>query len=343
MSVNREVTIYDIARELGLSPSTISRGLRSHPAIKDETVRRIKETADSMGYQQNTFASNLRRNRSNTIGVILPRLSSSFQSAVISGMEEVAAKNGYHLLISQSGESVEKEKVNIKTMYDSRADGLLLSLAADAENLDHLELFLKKGIPLVLFDRTKEHPDYESTSVVIDNRKAGYDVTHHLIEQGCERILHVCDNLLSNVYTERYDGYKDALNEHGFTVDPDLVVIDTLDEGSGARIVKRIQAMERRPDAVFAANDISAVTVICELKKAGIMVPREIAVAGFNNVHISRVVEPELTTMHYPGVEMGKVAATMLIEMMNQDQPVVARTIVMEHELVIRGSSLKKR
>ncbi|MFO7933077.1 MAG: LacI family DNA-binding transcriptional regulator [Bacteroidales bacterium] len=343
MNQKKEVTIYDIAKALNLSASTVSRGLRNHPAIRKETTEKILEKARSMGYQQNTFARNLRKNRSNTLGVVLPRLDSSFQSSVVSGIEKKVNQKGYNLIISQSRESVRKEKTNISTMYSSRVDGLLISLACDTRDLNHLEMFFEKRIPVVLFDRVKQHPHYRCTSVIIDNKKAGYDATSHLVEQGCKRIMFIGANLLCNVYKERYRGFRQALEQHGITDHKELTFIDILNEQTGFYVVERILKMSDPPDGIFAANDSSAVSVICELKRKGIRVPEDIAVVGFNNVHMSRVVEPGLTTIHYPGMEMGEVAASTLIEMLDQDQPVLTRTIVLDHQLILRGSSLKKK
>lgn len=343
MTSRKEVTIYDIAKALDLSASTVSRGLRNSPSIRKETVQRIKEQAQSMGYQQNPFASNLRKNRSDTIGVILPRLDSSFQSSVVSGIEKIVNQKGYNLIISQSRESLEKEKVNVKTMFDSRVDGLLVSLACNTCNLEHLDRFLEKGIPVVLFDRVMEHPVHKCTHVVIDNEKAGFDVTEHLIQEGCRRILYLCGDLKSSVYRNRHSGYKRALNQYGLSFQEELTVIDTLDEKSGERAMERISKMEERPDGIFAANDTSAVAIVCELKRAGIRVPEEIAVAGFNDVHISRVIDPPLTTVHYPGQEMGEVAAATLIDMLNSTDRVDAKTVTLEHQLVVRQSSAKRK
>ncbi len=299
--------------------------------------------AQAMGYQQNTFAKNLRKNRSNTLGVILPRLDSSFQSSVVASIEEKVNQRGYNLIISQSFESVEKEKVNISTMYNNRVDGLLISLAHDTRDLNHLDIFLEKGIPVVLFDRVKVDAHSKYTSVVIDNKKAGYDATSHLIEQGCRRIMFIGDNLVCNVYRERFEGYRKALAEQGISHDKELTFIDILNEETGKHAMKKILKMKRPPDGIFAANDTSAVSVICELKKRGIRVPGDIAVVGFNNVHLSRVIDPGLTTIHYPGREMGEIAAATLIEMLGQDSPVLTKTIVMDHHLVVRASSMNKK
>jgi len=341
MSAKKEVTIYDIAKRLNLSASTVSRGLNDHPEIRKETARRIHLTAQAMGYQQNTFASNLRKNRSNTIGVILPRLDSNFQSSVIAGIEKVVSQKGFNLIISQSRESMEKEKRSVKTLYNSRIDGLLISLACDTCNLDHLNTVLKKGIPIIFFDRVKDHPDFNCSKVVIDNVKAGFDATEHLIEQGCSRIAYLSDNRSSNVYSERFSGYKDALEKHNILYDPEFIFEDKLNEESGKRTVTKMLRMKIRPDSIFAANDTSAVAIICQLKMKGIKVPEEIAVVGFNNVHVSRIIDPSLTTIHYPGMEMGEVAASALIEMLNSNESSIAKKIVLEHKLIVRNSSMR--
>jgi LacI family transcriptional regulator len=342
MPLKREVTIYDIAKTLKLSASTVSRGLRDHPAIRKETVRRIKEAALSMGYQHNAFASNLRQNRSNTIGVMLPRLDSNFQSAVVAGIEKRVNQEGFNLIISQSRESMEKEMINLDTMYNSRVDGILASLACDTCNLEHFDKVLRKGVPVVLFDRVKDHPEYQCSRVIIDNVKAGFDATSHLLEQGCKRIMFIGDNLASNVYTERQQGYQQALSSHRVTIDPELTYITTLDEISGERVLNRLKEITVRPDGIFAANDTSAVSIICALKDAGIRVPEDIAIVGFNDVHIAQVIDPPLTTIHYPGEEMGEKAASTLIDILNTPGPVVNQTIFLEHWLVVRKSSLKQ-
>ncbi len=221
MNTQKEITIYDIAEALDLSPATVSRGLKDHPAIKKDTRKKILDKAKELGYQQNLFASNLRRSRSNTIGVIVPRLNSYFMSAVISGMEKVANAAGYNLIISQSTESKEKELANIKTLYNSRVDGLLVSLAYDSEDINHFDLFLNKGIPLIFFDRVFEHP--RCTSIVIDNYKAGYEITSHLISQGCKRIAHITGSVIRNVYADRLKGYRHALVDNSIRYYESLV------------------------------------------------------------------------------------------------------------------------
>jgi LacI family transcriptional regulator len=339
MSTHKDITIYDIAEALNLSPATISRGLKEHPSIRKDTRKKILEKAKEMGYRQNFFASNLRRNRTNTIGVIVPRLNSYFMSTVIAGMEKIANQAGYNLIISQSMESLAKEVVNVKTLYNSRVDGLLVSLAYATDDIAHFEDLLDKGVPLIFFDRVFEHP--QCTSIVIDNYKAGYEVTDHLISQGCKRIAHISANLKRNVYADRLKGYKQALADHGILYDDKLVFINNLSEQAGVEVCRALLQMDPLPDAIFAANDACAVSCIRELKLAGIKIPQDIAVAGFNNDPLSKVIEPNLTTINYPGYEMGEMAASTLIRRLDLQHGTSLNSIVLRHELIIRESSRK--
>lgn len=298
------------------------------------------DAARQMGYQHNIFASNLRKKRTNTIGVIVPRLNSYFMAAVIAGIEKVASHANYNLIISQSLESVKKEMANVDIMFNSRVDGLLVSLAGDNEDIDHFHFLQKKEIPLIFFDRVCK--GLHCTSIVIDNYKAGYDITHHLLEQGCKRIVHITGNLHAHVYAERLKGYQQALADHDITFDESLLFISNLSDQAGAEAAQHVCDMHPLPDGIFAANDTSAVACMTALAEKGIKIPEEIAIAGFNNDPISRLVRPKLTTIHYPGQEMGKVAAATLISSLNTLSAASQNTTVLQHELIIRPSSIKK-
>jgi LacI family transcriptional regulator len=338
--MEKEITIYDIAKQLNLSPATVSRALKDHPAINSNTKDTIAAKAKEMGYRSNKFASNLRQQRTNTIGVIVPRLNSNFMSTVLAGMEKVANEASYNLIISQSLESFKKEIANAHTMFNSRVDGLLVSLAYDSENIEHFEAFIKRGIPLLFFDRVFEHK--QCTSIIIDNAKAGYEATSHLIDQGSKRIVHVTGNLKRNVYADRLKGYQLALQEHGIAFDQSLVLETDLSQEAGIEVVQQIKSMNSVPDGMFVANDTCAVSCIGALKQAGFSIPKDMAVVGFNNDPISRVVEPNLTTIHYPGQEMGEIAAKSLINHLKGLTSIHAtNTIILRSELVVRESSLK--
>jgi len=253
MNRPKEITIYDIAKALNISPATVSRGLKYHPGIRKDTKKRIHNAAQKMGYQQNTFASNLRRKNSNTIGVIVPRLDSYFMSSVIAGMEKVANAAGYNLLISQSQESSKKEIESTKTMFNSRVDGLLISLSAETKDFSHFDIIFKRHLPLIFFDRVVELP--HCTSIVINNERAGYDATSHLIGQGCKKIVLITGSLNRNVYADRLKGYERALTENQIEFDSNLVfannekvLISYLSDKAGAEVAQQILKMPKLPD-----------------------------------------------------------------------------------------------
>lgn len=344
MATERDITIYDIAKHLNISATTVSRGLKNHPTINKNTRKKIADAARELGYRSNTFASSLRSKRTHTLGVIVPRLNSYFVSSVIAGMEDTANKDGYNLIISHSLESVEKEMANAAIMYNKRVDGLLISLAYDTQNIDHLKPFFRKGIPVVFFDRT--YPLNESISIAIDNTKAAYEVTKHLLEQGCKRIMHLGGNMLRNVYTDRLKGYKQALRDNKISFDEKLVWISKLNEEAGTNAAEQLLKMKanERPDAVFAANDTAAVYCMIKLKAAGIQIPLDIAFAGFNNEPISKVVEPNLTTVNYSGYRVGVAAVTNMINHLDGISDIrTTNTIILSSELIIRESSLKNK
>ena len=339
MTTNKDITIYDIAKALNISASTVSRGLKNHPHVRKEVKQKILQTARKMGYQQNKFASNLRQKHTSTLGVIIPRLNSYFMSTVISGMEKVANDLGYNLIISQSQESLKNESASITTLFNSRVDGMLISLSYETYNLDHFNIVFKKGIPVVFFDRICDHP--KCRSVVINNYKAGYEVASHLISQGCKNLMHVGGSLIRNVYADRFNGFKQALTDHNLEVSSKSLMITDLSHKSGVEAARTILQQKSLPDGIFAANDTTAVALICELKQAGIRIPQDICIAGFNDDPLSRVVEPNLTTVHYPGREMGEIAATTLISILKGRQSDLLNSIVLSHSLIIRQSSVR--
>lgn len=339
MKNSREVTIYDVAKALKLSPSTVSRGLKNHPHIRKETVKKIIAVADEMGYRRNNFASSLRLKHTNTLGLLVPKLNSYFMSTVIAGIEKVTNENGYGLIISTSQESAIQEESNVKTLFNSRVDGLMVSLAFDTVNLEHFNLLFNKNIPVVFFDRVMKSPG--CMCVVIDNYKAGYEATSHLVSQGCKRIVHIGGNMLRNVYSDRFRGYKKALHEGGIQFDKNLVMAGDLSRQWAAGIAGKILKMKSLPDGIFASNDTSAVAVMIELLNAGVRIPEDICVAGFNNEPVSQVVKPNLTTVNYPAEEIGEIVADSLIKNLRSKKPQEFKTIMMEHKLIIRESSLR--
>ncbi|MCU7550140.1 LacI family transcriptional regulator [Chitinophagaceae bacterium LB-8] len=338
--MEKEVTIYDLAHKLEISPATVSRALQDHPAISKKTKKKIFELAEEMGYRTNNFARNLRNKNTNTIGVIVPRLDSYFMSTVIAGIENTAGNLGYQIIISQSSEQVKKEASSANTLFNSRVDGLLVSLAYDTEDLSHFDIFLKKKVPIIFFDRVT---DYDGCmNILIDNRKAANEATRHLIQQGCRRLVHLTAIPKRNVYIDRLEGFKQALEEAGLPYSEDQVIIDNLSQEAGVRAAEIISKMKPLPDGVFVSNDNCATVCMITLKKMGIRIPEDIAFVGFNNDPVCKVAEPNLTTINYPGYEMGQVAARSLISHLSGAVNIHATTaITLRADLIVRASSMR--
>ncbi len=338
----KEITIYDIAEKLKISAATVSRALQNHPAVNAKTKKRIVDLASELGYQSNKFASNLRKQKTHTIGVIVPRLNSAFMSTVLSGIEKVANNAGYNLIISQSFETQEKEAKNAQTMFNNRVDALIISLAYDTKDYKHLNSFIKKNIPIIFFDRVADEID--ATKVLIDNFKAGYQATEHLIHQGCKEILHITGNLIRNVYNDRLNGYKKALDDNGIKYDQKLVISNDLSEKAIEDCLKNdVLKRQKLPDGLFITSDPSAAYALTILKEAGVKVPEDMAIIGFNNDLISRVCEPAISTINYPGNQMGETIASILINHLNGESDInYMNTVILKTDLIVRNSSLKK-
>ncbi len=341
METKKEVTIYDIAQKLALSSSTVSRGLQDNPTINLKTRERIQETARELGYRHNTFASNLRKQKTNTIGVIIHELNSSFITSVLAGIEKVTSETGYDILIAHSSESFEKEAANALNLFHKRVDGLIASLSLETQGLNHFKQFEEKGIPVVYFDRVEEKS--ACVKVIIDNYRSGYQATQHLIDQGCKRIVLVTANLQRNVYDQRHRGYKAALSDNGVPYNNKHVLVKDLSEQWGIEAALQIIKMRPMPDGAFFTNDFSAAVCMKTLKEYGLRIPDDIAIVGFNNDIIGKIIEPQLTTINYPGTEMGEVAARHLTNHLRGLSTLSdTGTIVIRSDLVIRKSSLKK-
>lgn len=336
-----EPTIYDLARRLNLSGSTVSRALSNHKSVSEKTRRRVFALAKKVGYRKNNFASQLRNQKTHTIGVIAHELNSAFITSVLGGIEKVATESRYNIIIGHSDESGAKEMANADNFFRQRVDGLIASLAYDTKTLDHYDLFVERGIPIVFFDSVAM--DAPGIKVVIDNNGAGYNATKHLIDQGCKRIMHVTGNLSKNVYSDRLAGFKDAVLGHGLSFGPEQLFVTNLDEPAGIEVAQQILSMETKPDGLFITNDLCASVCMNYLKKSGLRIPEDVAVVGFNNDISSRIVEPQLTTVNYSGREMGEVAAQTLLGQLNAGpfrNP--DHTIVLGSDLIIRDSSLKR-
>lgn len=341
--MGKEVTIYDLADRLNISIATVSRALNDDPVVSKKTKKKIFDLAKELGYRHNRFASNLRRQTTHTIGVLVHELNSNFITSVLAGIESVTTEAGYDIIIAHSSERFDKEQANASNLFHKRVDGLIASLSFDTEHLDHFKPFDDKSIPVVFFDRVEENSD--SIKVVIDNYKCGYQATRHLFEQGCKRVGLITASLKRNVYARRYRGYVDAHFDAKVPLDERLVMIKDLSEESAVEAALEILDIDEqeRPDGLFITNDFVAAVCMQKLKEHGVRIPQDMAVVGFNNDVISRVVEPHLSTIDYPGRDMGEIAARNLINHLKGLSDIrQTSTIIVRSELLIRQSSLRR-
>ncbi len=340
--MTKEITIYDIARELSLSPATISRALKNNENVNKKTKKLIQDKAEKLGYRHNSFASNLRKQKTHTIGVMVHELNSSFITSVLAGIEKITTLAGYDIIIAHAGESSVKENANALNLFHKRVDGLIASLSFDTSNLNHFKPFIEKGIPVILFDRVEDLD--QTTRVTIDNYRAGYKATQHLIDQGCKKITTITASQKRNVYADRNKGYLDALFDNNIHFESDWLIINDLSEQAAIDSAHRIMKMKPMPDGVFCTGDFTAAVCIRTLKEYGIRIPEDIAFVGFNNDAISKIVEPNLSTINYPGIDMGEIAAKNLIDKLTGvSDKMSTDSIIIDSELIIRQSSLKKK
>jgi LacI family transcriptional regulator len=340
-----QVTIKDIARELGISPSTVSRALKDHPDISPDTKKAVNELATRLNYQPNIVALSLRQSKTNTIGVIIPEIVHFFFSTVISGIEDVAYSAGYNVILAQSNESQTREISDMKALFNSRVDGMLMSVSRETTNFDHIESTLAKGVPIVFFDRV--YKTEQSSKIIVDDFSGAKEATLHLIEQGCKRIAHIEGPPNLEISKHRLEGYKAALQEHNIPFEKELIAIcpsGTIDEGKVA--TEKLLQLKKRPDAIFASNDPSAMGAMQAIKEAGLKMPDDVALVGFSNWFFSSLMDPPLSSVDQPGFEMGQEAAKLLIrqiEKQDNNAEFAPETKVLKTRLIVRQSSLKTK
>ena len=340
LSPTKEITIYDIAKALNLSPATISRGLKNNPLINKKTRKIIVAKAQELGYQPNRFASSLRSRRTYTIGVVVPFIDYGNTSSIIAAIEQAANAAGYMVIICQSMASHEKEKAQVKALFDSRVDGLLISMACDDCITAH-DAMIRKRIPTIFLDSVQKNA--RCASVMIDNFKAAYEMTTHLIMQGCRRLAYITCNAAHPVFFERLKGYQHALLEHGLEYDESLIVVGDLSLQTGESLSKKLLKMSPRPDAVFAANDTAVISCMQHLKNEGVKIPDDIAFAGFIDHAGASTVEPNLTAIYYSPEEMGRLAVNALVKSMDKTESGRVQKIILQHQLMVRKSSVRFR
>lgn len=337
-----KATIHDIAKKLNITASTVSRALNDHPRISTETKKLVQRAAQKLNYQPNNIAAALRNGKSNIIGVIVPTADRTFFSAVVRGIEEIANKSRYHVIICQTYDNYEKEVSIIDALLNARVDGIIASFSKETTNFDHYLKVKERDIPLILFDRSNDN--LEVSHIVIDDYLGAFKATEHLIQQGCKRIAHFTSIRKISIYKERLRGYRDALLQHHIPIDETLIIESNLQLEDGRSSMKQLLRLDKRPDGIFSASAYGTMGALQVIKENGIRVPEDIALVGFSNEPFTMFTEPPLSVVDQHSISMGNAAAEIFLEEMEaKGKKFIPQKVVLKPELIIRQSSMKKK
>lgn len=340
--LNKRASITDLAKQLGLSPSTISRALNGHADISEATKKRVWEVAKELNYQPNHLAAALRKGRSNMLGVMVPHIEGHFFPSVMHGIETVASKAGFNVMMCQSNEDVQREKNNIDALLNAQVEGILVSLARTTQDFQHFEKVRNQNIPLVFFDRMPEVSNV--SGVVLDDHQGAYMAVRHLLEQGYRRIAHFAGPQHLNIYKNRHNGYLNALQAFGLPHDEQLMrFLPNMRQESGEQAMREMLQLPEPPDAVFASGDVLIAGALEVLHAQNIRVPEEVALAGFSNEPFTTLTTPRLTTVDQRGEQMGQSAVQLFLQMIKRSENFAPHRIVLKPQLLIRDSSTKTK
>jgi LacI family transcriptional regulator len=335
--MKKNATIKDIARHLGISAATVSRAMRDHSNISQERKESVWEVARKLNYHPDSVAQSLKSGQTQTIGVILPAIKYHFFSEALDGIEDVAFKAGYTVLLCKSNESHDREVLNAEMLASKRVAGIIVSLSQDSRNTEHFSGLMQRNVPVVFFDRVPEK--MKAPKVVVDDYDAAFSLTEYLIGAGYRNIAHLSGPESLLISRLRMQGYLDALKKHGISPPKDGVIYGGLEEEDGKTEGMRILTMRPRPDAVFAVNDPVALGIYRACKEAGMKIPQNLAVAGFSDNPISALLTPPLTTVSQPAYEIGIAAAKMLLERIKEGNPIKSELVVCKTKLIVREST----
>ena len=334
-------TIKDIAKALNFSTSTVSRALRGSYEISDETKRIVLAYAEEINYRPNPVALSLKERRSRAIGVVVSEIANTFFSEAINGIESIAYNRGYHVIITQSHESEEREKVNVLHHASRSVDGLLISLSSGSVDITYLKELHEKGLPIIFFDRVAD--EIETHKVTANNYLGAFQATEHLIYQGFKKIAHVTSAPYLSITIERLQGYKEALEKHNIPFDESLVkncnhggmIAEEVEEA-----VSELFKGKSKPDAVFTASD--RITVVCFAALKQLKLKKKVGFAGFSNTKTGELFDPPMTVVRQPAFEIGQTSTEMLIQMIESKRPVTEfETKILDTRLIIRESSMQ--
>ena len=336
MEMKKPVRLLDVAKRAGVGVGTASRVINNHPSVKEDKRRRVLEAIAEMDYQLNDIARSLKANRTKTIGVLIPDIANEFYADVVRGMEDIASQQGYSYILNSTDSDTRKELRSICIMREKQVDGIMMMSHTVAEEL--LESIRNNALPAVFVASSLHHPSIASVS--IDNRAAAYDAVRHLLEKGHTRVAVVSGPQVDKSGgVERLRGYEDAMRERGLALTPEYVqMAGDYTYHSGYQKMRRLLALPQPPTAVFLAGDYMAIGAIKAAVQAGVSVPEELAVMGFDNLAVSEYYSPALSTVNQPRYRMGQEAIRMLLSLIHGEEPDTLN-VVLPHELLPRQSS----
>jgi DNA-binding LacI/PurR family transcriptional regulator len=334
-----QVTIKDIAKELGISPSTVSKALKGHRDISASTKKAVKELVEKWNYIPDPIAQSLQGGKSKTIGVIVPEIAHYFFSTVIGGIEDIAYDAGYHVMFCQSSEVYAREVKAVDTLLSSRIDGILVSVSKTTSDYSHFRKIIDAGIPLVFFDRICNEIDTDR--VIVDDEVGAYEAVKHLINIGCRNIVHLSGPPNLDIGKFRKDGYQRALREFDIPLnDNNIIKCDTAEDASV--IVPQLLNRQEKPDGIFAVNDMTAAAAMRKVLALGYRVPEDIAIVGFTSGLIPDITNPTLTSVEQHGYLIGREAVRMLIDRIEKKNILPSQTKIVKTELVVKESTMRK-
>ncbi len=333
----RQITLKSIAKALNLSPSTVSRAMKDHPAISAKTKALVREYAEKYKYKPNTLAIRLRTNRNNTIGVIVPEVVHFFFSTVLAGIQEETEKGNYNIIFCHSNENYEREVKSVETLLDARVCGILASQSKTTASFEHFQEIVDSNIALVFFDRICT--GINTDKVVVDDYAGAFKAVDYLVQTGCRQIAFLGMNPSLPISNNRRMGYEDALRKNKIPVDKDFMKVCDVAE-MVHKVVPEILKGDKIPDAFFCINDEVAAYCVQIVKASGYRIPEDISICGFTNSYITEVTDPTLTTVDQHGFEMGKQAARLLINRIEgtETKPGIVSKVI-KTELVVRDST----
>ncbi|HBY93143.1 MAG: LacI family transcriptional regulator [Ardenticatenaceae bacterium] len=327
------VSIKDIARAAGVSHSTVSRALRGHPAISEATRSRVSQLAAEMGYSPSAVARGLRTSRTRVIGLVVTHLTDPFLTEVVQGIEALALDAGYSLFLATSNVDPDREVAVVKAFREQRVDGILVSSSRVGER--YLPLLAESQVPIVLINN--QHDGTFAFSVTNDDRYGAEVVTRHLIESGHERIAYLGNHRGGQTDVDRLAGYRAALHAAGLTPDPALVVHGPNGRAPGGEAgVQALFPLDPHPTGLVCYNDMMALGALHRLKQAGVRIPEDLSITGYDGISLVAYADPPLTTFAQPTFELGRRAMQMLLSLMaGQD----GEHILLRGELIVRQST----